>query len=149
LFLLLSLIDAGARWRQPVSMCDNKRKKNLHYTPLACITGFNITGIRNDLPVIASWGMLWNPMYYPYIVQTFKQWAIITFVLVKRFVSSSQTVGQSLFVLMLTVYSEPQQYLEPWSTDSCILFRRTARNLSRAYSLRKILLCFYGSNAKS
>jgi len=45
LFLLLSLIDASARWRQSASMSDNKRNKNLHSTPLVCKAGlkdFNI-----------------------------------------------------------------------------------------------------------
>jgi len=30
LFLLLPLIEAGARWRQLASLSDNKRNKNVH-----------------------------------------------------------------------------------------------------------------------
>jgi len=43
LFLLLSLIDASASWRQSASMSDNKRNKHLHSTPLVVQSGLKGT----------------------------------------------------------------------------------------------------------
>jgi len=40
--LLISLIDGGARWRQSVSLSDNKRNKDLHSPPLVRKAGFSL-----------------------------------------------------------------------------------------------------------
>jgi len=52
LFLLLSLIDASARWRQSVSMSDNHRNINLHLTSLLYKAGFTVTDNRFENNII-------------------------------------------------------------------------------------------------
>jgi len=50
----MTLIDAGARWRQIASISDNKRNKNLTLTVtrLMCKANFNLAKVKNSVPEI-------------------------------------------------------------------------------------------------